>query len=390
MADRVALREAWEELWASILSEGEAVFARTDLSDAEVAAGLQHKLRVAVTALQWRTEFTDTGFPVFWRHLDDRLPTGMPNVDVEYLRAHVHGDKIYRLHGEGGNRDFCIYAAAGDFSELTREMYIGDRWRKDLTPDADGHFELVVGGPPQPGNWLPLRDGTACWVGIRQYFFSWSDTDLPGTFSLQQIDGPDRPAPLDVALMHARLSDATRWFRKQCEVRAKSVSPKVLDISNAVVAPIANGSGTEKVAYGMSSFDLTPDEALVVELDVPEEGTWSVSLCNVWGDSLDFQNRQTSLNGHLAHVDADGRVRLVISSVDPGHPNWLDTAGNLRGIIGYRLLDCSRQLAEPKSEIVPAARLAEALPSDTPQPGADGRRAALLTRRLHFARRYQR
>ena len=129
---------------------------------------------------------------------------------------------------------------------------------------------------------------------------------------------------------------------------------------------------------------------LVVDLDVPDDRNWSISLYNIWGDALDFQNRQTSLNGWLAHVDADGKVRLVIGASDPGHPNWLDTAENRRGIICYRLLDCTRVPAEPQCIVVPTEQLAEVLPAESVRLGADARRAALLSRRRHVAHRYQR
>jgi hypothetical protein len=191
-------------------------------------------------------------------------------------------------------------------------------------------------------------------------------------------------------LMQARLEDAGRWFETQCAIRERSVSPQAIETTNAVVVPVANGTGTDKVAYGTSRFELAPDQMLVVDLDVLEDRNWSVSLYNIWGDALDFQNRQTSLNGRLAHVDADGKVRLVVGSSDPGHPNWLDTAGNRRGIICYRLLDCSRALVEPKCVVVPAEQLAEVLPAEAPRLGADARRAALLRRRRHVAHRYQR
>ena len=107
---------------------------------------------------------------------------------------------------------------------------------------------------------------------------------------------------------------------------------------------------------------------------------------------FDFQNRQTSLNGWLAHIDADGKVRLVIGASDPEHPNWLDTAGNRRGIICYRLLDCTRALAEPRCCVVQAEQLAEVLPAEAARPEADARRTRrlLLRRRLHVAHRYQR
>ena len=40
--------------------------------------------------------------------------------------------------------------------------------------------------------------------------------------------------------------------------------------------------------------------------------------------TVDWVNRQSSLNDAQAHIDSDGRFRAVISQQDPGVPNWLD------------------------------------------------------------------
>ena len=34
--------------------------------------------------------------------------------------------------------------------------------------------------------------------------------------------------------------------------------------------------------------------------------------------------------------EADGSWRLVIAGRDPGHPNWLSTAGHPRGVLWFR------------------------------------------------------
>jgi hypothetical protein len=47
-------------------------------------------------------------------------------------------------------------------------------------------------------------------------------------------------------------------------------------------------------------------------------------------------NHQSSLNMSQAEVDPDGKARFVISLSDPGTANWLDSAGNRRGIAVWR------------------------------------------------------
>jgi hypothetical protein len=51
--------------------------------------------------------------------------------------------------------------------------------------------------------------------------------------------------------------------------------------------------------------------------------------------------RQSSLNGHQARIDADGKFRAVLSHQDPGVYNWLDSGGNLYGMLIGRWYRCS-------------------------------------------------
>jgi hypothetical protein len=42
---------------------------------------------------------------------------------------------------------------------------------------------------------------------------------------------------------------------------------------------------------------------------------------------------------------------VIVSARDPGHPNWLDTAGHARGTIGVRWV------GKGVPEVIPAARV---------------------------------
>ena len=68
-------------------------------------------------------------------------------------------------------------------------------------------------------------------------------------------------------------------------------------------------------------------------------------------------------------MDADGRLRFVVSARDPGVPNWLDTTGQARGVLFSRWQDCSAALTDehtPELQVVDLANLRDALPGDTP------------------------
>ena len=63
----------------------------------------------------------------------------------------------------------------------------------------------------------------------------------------------------------------------------------------------------------IGSWKLAPDEALIIEVTPPEGLYWSYSLGNIWWETIDYGNRQSSLNGFQAVVDDDGKVRVVVA-----------------------------------------------------------------------------
>jgi hypothetical protein len=56
------------------------------------------------------------------------------------------------------------------------------------------------------------------------------------------------------------------------------------------------------------------------------------NLANLWGESHDFANHQSSLNGMQPEVDADGVLRALGGGArDPGVPSRVDTTGHREG-----------------------------------------------------------
>ena len=141
---------------------------------------------------------------------------------------------------------------------------------------------------------------------------------------------------------------------------------------------------TQKVGWG--TFDLAPDEALLVEVKV---GTgcryWSYQLVDDSLFSIDWMNRQSNLNGHTAQVDKDGVFRVVVSARDPGVPNWLDNAGYPAGGMQIRWERCATYPAEHSSRVVKVDALRSYLPADTPAVSADARRWAESSQGVRIA-----
>ena len=98
--------------------------------------------------------------------------------------------------------------------------------------------------------------------------------------------------------------------------------------------------------------------------------------------TLDWTHAQTSLNRSQAvldhdGVDADGVLRVVVSTTDPGVANWMDTTGYRTGVVQCREIG-SVEVPELTARVVPLASLRDHLPPDTAfvSPEERGRRAA--------------
>jgi hypothetical protein len=78
----------------------------------------------------------------------------------------------------------------------------------------------------------------------------------------------------------------------------------------------------------------------------------------------------------------------VVAHDDPGVPNWLDTEGRHEGLLNFRYFWGST-LPALQADVVPLARVRDALPADTPVVDASARAAEVRARRDHLAWRFR-
>ena len=392
MSDVAALRSAWQDVVELILDNGNQVFARQGLSDQEMAEGVRQTLRLGLLALTWRVDNVDPDFPIFQRMNDNRAGGSAANIDILYLRAQLHGDAQYAVYGEPGGRDFVVYACTGDFAVQGSGKYLGEMWSDEIEFGPEGNFEMAVGGSKNGKNWLPLEAGTPCWVAVRQYFRDWKDTDIPGFFAVRRTDGPTFPLPLTCTALAERFRDARGWLTRAGATWPNTISASVEDLLdgrvnvNEMTAP----TGSRRIGYSRGYFQLEDDQALLIDVGQPLRRDWNFGIFNIWSDVGDFQNRQMSLNDSQAWIGADGVLRVVVSTRDLGHPNWLDTGGNCRGQVWYRVMDAGPAAKAPSCQVVKVGELWEHVPEETPRIDHGERLRQLEQRRLHVAKRYQR
>ena len=402
--EREALRKAWKgHCDALALVADEVIDGKLgDPRDGnEMAELLRSVGRIASMSLTQRMDFNDPDFPIFLRQMDDRFRYGGPDNNIAYFQTTVRGSATYRVRGNNAGR----------------AVNIGRLWDENIETSQDGTFEVTVSAKEQSGNWTPIP---AELIGdtdvpeqypmagggltIRRYDWDW-DRDLPpGWLSVERIDAdaPAYPPMLSANRFAAQIENATRlflaasrwWNQRAANVRTENPVNVITPPSTSppgvknFKAPMTDGKPW--LYYGIICFDLDDDEGILIETDLPDGAYWSFTLYNMWWESPDIMNRQTSLNQNQSHIDADGKARFVISARDPGVPNWLDTGGPRRGFLHYRWFRPDVKVPTPTSQVIKLDTLRAALPKGHPTVDLPTRKANLSKRREQLAKRFQR
>lgn len=364
--------------------------------DAERAAGASYLFAMLLRRIEVQLQ-QDPDFPMF-SSVDYRVREGGDNPDQHYQSAMVRGGATYRIWGRRGTArrlDFQLYAGAPyrpggghTVSSLNSE---------DLRIDRNGNFEVIVSLERSPGNWLPTAtDATA--VLVRQTFGDWNK-EIPAEVHIDRVgfEGARRPR-LTSEEQAERVRRAAATLRTTVANWPEFVRRGYLERApaNTLTPPVDSTAqgGLPGRWYSSGWWQLEDDEALVLTL-WPMPGNYQgIQLTDLWFSSLEYANRQTSLNGDQTARSSDGAYRIVIAARDPGVPNWLDTTGLPRGVIMLRFDGMGRKPFPidkfPVLEKVKFSDLVDRLPADTRRITTEQRARVLSERRAAIQRRYAR
>jgi hypothetical protein len=355
--------------------------AQTPLLQAEAS---RYVMRVLDGMLLTGLAIADPDYPRLVRLFDTYRHSGNANPDCVYLYARISAAHSYRITGKRGtSRLVEVQTMDGDF--IAGPNHKGLVTLTDLAADADGNIEIILSATPHDGNWVRL-DEAARWLYLRQYYYDW-ETEVPASLTIEREGALLPPPSLPPEELAARLERIVgfvpSWFRHLANFAGRYYDAPA-DALNFVPSP----SGMAGLLYGKGHFELGADQALVLEFLPPESPYWSFQIMNHFWEALDFDVRQTSLNGHQAQLDPEGMFRAVISLTDPGVPNWLDPCGHPNGLICCRILRPAHQPAV-SLRVVPLDQLRQALHPDTPHIAPQQRHASLRRRMLGFQRRFR-
>lgn len=294
-----------------------------------------------------------------------------PNPDDVYYYAPLDGRRRYRIVGDRGTIHMLMFQFGNGMMGMERneisQQHSSYLDEKDIKVDANGKFEILL-APEKPegytGTWHPLREDVDT-VMVRLRSYDWGN-EIDPRMAIDPLDPPLRKRRIGIAEIDKKLRGALTLSER--------LVPLFYGMQNTTLANVGknkfeftgyDGLGLVNQAYWPAVFEVDRDEALIVETDLPDvRPYWNIQVNDPYFNAVEFVYRQTSLNGHSAHVDSDGKFRAVLAHDDPGVHNWLDTGGFTEGTLYGRWLQCSSH-PMPQIKRVKLADLRNHLPADT-------------------------
>ena len=312
-------------------------------------------LQVALDCYVW----SDPANPRFVEIVGPYKKWGGDNADAYYRYAPIDPKRTYRVRGKKGDAAYLSLTVYGGPRDGRYSDHlvgtVNDRDHLDIAPD--GTFEVVLAAT-RPAGWdgpfLELDPESVVAI-TRDYL----DDPVHGRRCEWHIEVDDTPATWreDDADLARRFRAATTWVRDQA-----NLVPLGLGEANHVDEPypvqkVTHGWAAGDAAYAMGSFDLGPDEVLVVRGRSPACAFWNLCLWNQFMHTYNYDYERCTINGAQVLPEADGSWTLVVAERDPGHPNWVSTCGHPRGRLWFRWFYPAETPERPTTEVVDRAHV---------------------------------
>ncbi len=349
--------EAWHELLAG-LGELDQTFLAGDRAVEEEGA-IVDGYRMLMTGLGVGLEtylYAEKSRPVF---IDTVNPFGRSgrwggdNTDAWYSYAPLDPKRSYLV---SGNRGDSVYFSLTVYNEPSpgawSDRVIGVLNDTDLEINEAGHFELLL-APERPADWtgpfIELADDAG--VAFTRDYQADPLAGRPVTWRIEALEEPDPIVRSDVQTAQA-LRSTLAWLRTLFAVVPLRLGERQdgdrLELGHNA-AQVANefadpyqvpdfnfGWSATDACYSFGSYDLGPDEALVVTHQPPTCRFWNLTTWNQFMAGHTATDGRTSLNMSTAKANSDGTVTIVIARDLLDHPNAISTLDQPRGSLAFR------------------------------------------------------
>jgi hypothetical protein len=346
-----------EAVFAELLAELGSLQGRLSeqLSAPEDEVTLLEAHRWILSILQVATDvhvWADPARPRFVDIVGRYKKWGGDNADAFYCFAPVDPRRSYRVRvGPGDAVYLSLTVYGGPDDGRYSQRIVGSLNSRETPSSADGNIEMWLSpDPPVDGTpWIKLEPDAVC--AITRDYLTDPRVGERARWEIDSVDPPSRFADTDEELSR-RLRAALTWVREQA-----SLVPLSLGEPNSVDPPYpvpkeTFGWAAGDAAYAMGSFDLGDDQALILRGHSPHCAFWNMCLWNPFLHTYNYDYERVTINGAQVDYEPDGSWEILVAGSDPGHRNWISTAGHRRGRIWFRWFLPDRTPDRPTTEVV--------------------------------------
>jgi len=382
------LLKSWDAYVDMMKPAGDLIARTIDPGNDLLRAELYRQLIMNV-AQSYIWYFQSTPAHPDWMPFENSVFLLQPNPDGIYHIAPVDGGGVYRVIGARGSNPVIGFATGrGMFGTHEPKGSLNNYDIDGLTLGADGSFEVIF-STERPAGWtgdwryLSPEAGN---ILVRQFSYDWG-AEEEARFAIERLDRPALKPRLTEAEIAEKLEAILDGFVNRFSRICLDYQNKVLDAIGWNQMELTGfedlGNSPEwPQKYFRCMYDIQPDEALVIETEVPERCKyWNVQINDWLWNQVEFGCRQSSLNARQARLDEDGKFRAVVATADPGVPNWLDTNGYRRGMLVGRWHGAS-DYPLPMMRKVALTEVRAHLPQATPMVSAEERERVIRARNI--------
>lgn len=375
----------------AMLSDADSLAQKWGFTDPALRAGYHAHVLMIMSAAYVEVFGTDVDSPDWVPYIPYYLARAAPNPDTVYQFAPIDANGVYRITGTKGTETIAAITLRKGGAHIGQRSAarVGEIDFDSVKADAAGHFSFLLSRSRPPGydgEWFELHPDTTCLM-LRRVTKLASQVD--GSCGIERLDKPRAKLALSDAQIAERMANVARYTISQNEFLLSYLNrlDKLGADKDWVLDDQSGYGGLIVQSHYFHKFRITPDEALILETSLPKQCKyWSIQVMNPYISTIDYALHQSALNDAQARVDADGRVRMVLSLSDPGVPNWLDTGGWQQGGIQWRWNEVDTA-PQPTVQRVNLGELRRYLPADTPQLSPQQRREQLSARAAHYQSR---
>jgi len=352
-----------EAVFTELLAELGTLHRRLSdqLSGPEDELALLEAHRWILSILQVATDvhvWADPARPRFVDIVGPYKKWGGDNADAFYCFAPIDPRRTYRVRVRPGDAVYLsltVYGGPDDGRYSDR--IVGSLNSRQAPPGPDGTIDMVLASlDPDDGTpWIKLEADAIC--AITRDYLSDPRSEERARWEISAVDPPEHFEETDANLSR-RLRAALTWVREQA-----SLVPLALGEPNTVDEPYpvpkeTFGWAAGDAAYAMGSFELADDQALVLRGRSPVCAFWNMCLWNPFLHTFNYDYERVTINGSQVRGEPDGSWEIVVAVSDPGHPNWVSTAGHRRGRIWFRWFLPESTPERPSTEVLTLGRRA--------------------------------